>query len=74
MSFRKKIADLVECLKEENGLTYTDMECDGKFTRKQISCILKGTPGVSIEKIEEFMKEVFDVKIELTIYEELVKN
>lgn len=55
--------------KEESGFSYRDICSAGNITRKQLSLILKGESGVSIEKIEEVLLYVFGVKVGLILEE-----
>lgn len=55
--------------KEETGFSYNDICSAGNITRKQLSTILKGEHGVSVEKIEEVLLNVFGVKVGLIIEE-----
>tara|TARA_R100000541_G_C1897352_1_gene83946 strand:+ start:13626 stop:13835 length:210 start_codon:yes stop_codon:yes gene_type:complete len=55
--------------KDESGFSYNDICSAGGITRKQLSIILKGDHGVSIEKIEEVLLHVFGVKVGLIVGE-----
>lgn len=67
MALRDQIAEAANLLKAENDYSYTRMCNDSGLTRKQISAILKGRRGISMEKIEEFFDDVFGVELCLIV-------
>lgn len=60
MNIRQRLAEIACELKEEKGLSYEDFRANSSLTNKQISCILSGRKGVSIDKIEEVFTNVFE--------------
>lgn len=70
MSLRMHLAQLVLDEKDECGFTYKDICSAGAITNKQLSAILKGESGVSIDKIEEVLSKVFGVSVGILV----VKN
>ena len=73
MSLRKHLSQIMKDQKEDAGFSYKDICSAGNITRKQLSTILKGESGVSIEKIEDVLLHVFGVKVGLII-EEIPSN
>lgn len=71
MSIRKNLSEAAILLKQESGKTYDQICGEGDITRSQLSAILKGKKGVSIELIETLFKEVFDVEVEVSIVQKL---
>lgn len=71
MSIRKDLAEAAVKLKSENKMSYEDMCGNGNITRKQVSAILQGNKGVSIELIERVFKDVFNKEIAVVLSEEL---
>tara|TARA_Y100001956_G_C4128568_1_gene191955 strand:- start:5347 stop:5565 length:219 start_codon:yes stop_codon:yes gene_type:complete len=63
MSIRQNIAEAAQKLKQEKGLSYEDICGNGGVTRKQVSAILHGKKGVSLELIERVFKEVFEEEL-----------
>ena len=61
---RKEASEYAQTYKREKELSYSDIEDMSSFSRKQISAILNCKSGISIEKIEEFFLEVFNVELE----------
>lgn len=74
MSIRNQIAEAAKVLKEEKGYSYTRLCNDADMTRKQISAILHGSKGVSIEAIEAFFKDAFDENLIVVISKDLYKK
>lgn len=62
---RKLASEYAQTFKREQGLSYSDIEDKSNFSRKQISAVLNGKSGISMEKIEEFFLEVFEVELVL---------
>lgn len=62
---RKEASEYAQTYKREKGLSYSDIEDKSNFSRKQISAVLNGKSGISMEKIEEFFLVVFDVELVL---------
>lgn len=74
MSLRKTIAEAATVLKEEKGLSYSQMCSIMDCTNKQVDAIMNGKKGVSMDFIDRFFKEVFDVRLEVVVGLQLNKN
>lgn len=74
MSFRKEIGIFANNAKKEQGYSYTDLESFTGMTRKQISIILNGKKGVSLDKIEEFFEKAFNMELSCVIGQKLNDN
>lgn len=71
MQFREHVAYFANELKKEKQYSYSDLESLTGLTRKQISCILKGSSGVSVDKIEQFFSDAFDTELEVIIVQKI---
>lgn len=67
MNIRQRLAEIATELKEEKGLSYEDFRANSNLTNKQISCILSGRKGVSIDKIEEVFTDVFEEELVIVL-------
>lgn len=72
MNIRQRLAEIARELKDEKGLSYEDFRANSSLTNKQISCILSGRKGVSIDKIEEVFADVFEEDLVIVLTKELV--
>lgn len=64
---RQQLAEIFNYLREDSGKTFKQVCEEGGLCNKQIVLISKGEGGISIEKIEKVIKDVFNVDILLTI-------
>ncbi|AOQ26855.1 hypothetical protein [Vibrio phage S4-7] len=71
MSIREDIAQAAQKLKQEKGLSYEDICGNGGVTRKQVSAILHGRKGVSMELIEKVFNEVFEDELVVCLVTDL---
>lgn len=71
MSIRDDIAQAAQKLKQEKGFSYEDICGNGGVTRKQVSAILHGRKGVSMELIEKVFNEVFEEELVVCLVTDL---
>lgn len=67
---RLKLSQIFNELKDEHGMTYRYISENTGLTHKQISSIINGKSGVSIERIYSVIQELFNVKIDVN-YEDV---
>ena len=64
---REQLAEIFNYLREDSGKTFKQICDEGGLCNKQIVMISKGEGGISIEKIEKVIKDVFSVDLKIIL-------